>query len=145
MCNWYSGDPQGTQVMKLPTAVFLLFSLWLSVQSAMKLYTGVLGNKVDKKVVSSWNYKQIWLGKMWIFKQEEFTLRCPCKKYYRMLNEQMDRTLVLHLVQQLAPSEAKHSFPPQAGHQFTSQSRRRSAIHQITNFQALNQANLTWL
>lgn len=52
LCNWYSGDPQGTQVMKLPTALFLLFSLWLSVQSAKRLYTGVLGSKVDKKDVS---------------------------------------------------------------------------------------------
>lgn len=104
---------------------FLLFRLWLSVQSAKRLYTGVLGNKVDKKVVSSWNYKQIWLGTMWIFKQEEFTLRCSCEKYYRMLNEQVVRTSVLHLVQQLAPSEAKHSFPPRAGHQFTSQAEGR--------------------
>lgn len=121
-CNWYSGNPQGIQVTKLPAAVILLFSLCLSAQPAKRLYTGVLGNKVDKKVSSSWNYKQIRLGKMWFFKQEEFTVRCSCKRYYRMLNKQMVRTSVLRLVQQLAPEEAEHSFTPRAGHQFTPQS-----------------------
>lgn len=143
LCNWDSGDPQGTQIMKLSTDVVLLFSLWLLVQLAKRLYTWVLWNKVEKKGASCWNYKQMWLGKMWIVKHEKFTLMYSWKKHHRMFNEQMIRTSVLHLVQSRAPLEAKNCLPPQAGHQFTF--RRKSAIHWITDFQALSQANLTWL
>ena len=129
--------------MKLPTAVFLLFSLWLSLQAAKRLYTGVLGNKVDKKVGSSWNCKHVWLGKMWLLKQEKLTLRSSCKKYYRMLNKQMVWTLVLHLFQQLAPSEAKRSFTPWAGHQFTSQSEGRVPFTE--SWTSKHWARQTWL
>lgn len=142
VCNWDTGDPQGTKVIKLSTDVFFLFGSWLLVQLAKRLYTAVLGNKVEKGGASCWNYKKMWLEKMWIFKHEEFT-HSPGRSATRMFNEQMVRTSVLHLVQSLAPLEAKHSLPPHSGHRFTV--RRKSAIHWITDFQALSQANLTWL